>query len=498
MDTGLRMTRSAFLVLLLSLRALPAAGQSISLKTVPIATGEQFLIFPSRSLGMGGLSVAYDDPLAGPFGNPARGALVQGTWMMASPVTYGATVEDVGGHTLPLAVTHGGVRWFGAAAAAVQQLEAPEQRQWWGMSDATDNLLLDDEASNSYLFGALGRKLGDGKTSVGVAAYYADLRAVDGVGQLYGNSVSIRQSGTLRDIRVGALHELGAERRLELMAGNSLLDMEHDVLYVTWPPQTDPWTPTPWTPSFRTEHEVDRTSTWSGSVRYTAPLEETSRIGVLFVANTKSHPKIPNYEIVNIPRDPGNSTLFALGVGLTSSHDGGTFGAELLLQPGRSHTWAFADSAITTPRGTLHAGDKTVDNQFRFANWSLAIGWDKEWRTAGMQLGLRMNRYGYALEQENFLAGTYRETDESWMEWSPSWGGMLKAGRVELRYSGRFVAKGFDELGFFGGSTRDVIMAPEAPGGTDYLVAPTSPVSMPDFRVTTHQLMIVVPLSRER
>jgi hypothetical protein len=34
------------------------------------------------------------------------------------------------------------------------------------------------------------------------------------------------------------------------------------------------------------------------------------RIGYLFTANRMSHPKIPNYQIQNIPRDPGNTDAF--------------------------------------------------------------------------------------------------------------------------------------------------------------------------------------------
>ncbi len=58
----------------LAVHATPGAGQLIGLKTVPLAAGEQFLIFPSENLGMGGASIAHDDPLSDPFSNPAKGA----------------------------------------------------------------------------------------------------------------------------------------------------------------------------------------------------------------------------------------------------------------------------------------------------------------------------------------------------------------------------------------------------------------------------------------
>jgi hypothetical protein len=407
---------------------------------------------------------------------------------------------EVAGQTLPLALTLGGERWFGTVMVALQQLETPDQQQWWWMPLETRSLLGDDAGTNSYLAGSLGTKLDD-RTSVGVSAYTADLDAIDGVGQLYANSMSISQHGNIKDFRAGIMRELGGDRRLEGMVGRSEVDMAHDVVYVNWLPW-DPTRPNDPRTTTRVEKNLDHTITWSGSLRYTAPTGEPGvRYGLVLIGNTKSHPKIPNYDLVNIPRDPGNSAIFGLGAGITSQQGGTLIVAELLLQPGHSHTWAFADSAITTPGGPLKKGDKTVDNEFRFSNWTMALGMDHQWRTAGVQLGLRVNRYGYSLDQENFLRDESIETDEDWIEWSPGWGGNVKLGRAELMYSGRWVAKGFDypDGGFFGwGTTRDVINAPEAAGGNDFLVAPTERVDMPDFRVMTHRFTVVVPLSPGR
>ncbi len=481
--------------------AAPLAAQSISIKTVPIATGEQYLIFPSRGMGMGGLSIAYDDPLGDAFANPARGARLHGMWLIASPVTYGGgDGTNVGGHTLPLAFTFGGTRWFGTGTVALQEVQAPDAQQfWWMPQPANGSLLRDDAATNTYVAGSLGRSFDRGRTAVGVAAYRADLNAIDGVGQLYANSMSIAQSGTITDLRVGVLHELGGERRLEGMVAKSDVDMTHDVVYLTWPP-VEPPVPTPWTPTTRMETNLDRTTTWSGSLRYTAPTGDPGvRFGLVLIGNTKSHPHIPNYDLVNIPRDPGNSTVFGIGTGVTSQQGRTLLGAELMFLPGRSHTWAFADSAVVTPGGKLGKGDKTIDNEFRFANWTMALGLEHEWNPGGMELGLRVNRYGYHLDQQNFLRDTTVATNESWIEWSPSWGGFLKLGRAEVHYTGRWVAKGFDyPSGFWGTRTAIDVAVPEAPGGNDFLVAPTDPVNMPDFRVVTHRLMVVVPLSGRR
>ncbi|NJD18765.1 MAG: hypothetical protein FIA95_05715, partial [Gemmatimonadetes bacterium] len=53
--------------------ALPATSQVIPVKTVPVASGDQFLVLPSATLGMGGVALAVDDSLADPWTNPAQG-----------------------------------------------------------------------------------------------------------------------------------------------------------------------------------------------------------------------------------------------------------------------------------------------------------------------------------------------------------------------------------------------------------------------------------------
>jgi hypothetical protein len=55
--------------------SLPA--QLITIRTVPVSQAHQFDIYPSRTLAMGGVSIAVDDPLLDPFANPATGARVE-------------------------------------------------------------------------------------------------------------------------------------------------------------------------------------------------------------------------------------------------------------------------------------------------------------------------------------------------------------------------------------------------------------------------------------
>src|SRR5256885_7798933 len=106
---------------LISLTARPLAGQLISIKTVPIAQGDQFDIFPSQHRGMGGASIALADTLLDPFRNPARGARLAVPRLFASPTFYGISKETGGGRTLPLATFAQRGTWYGGLSLAVQE-----------------------------------------------------------------------------------------------------------------------------------------------------------------------------------------------------------------------------------------------------------------------------------------------------------------------------------------------------------------------------------------
>lgn len=464
-----------------------ATGQHIALKTVPIPAGDQFALFPSRNLGLGGASIALDDPLADPFINPARGGSLSGARLFVTPTFYGSDDQRSAGRSLPLSFTAGGESWFGAGAIALQQLQDQVLNRWAPVTDPSE-LFPDGSSDNLYAFASLGRRLpGHERVRVGASAFWADLGALDGVQRLYVRSVGIAQSGSLTEYRLGAHAGLDGGATVEGAVLRSSLDMTHRVLYADW--RQDPGTFETWE-----ETNFDRTVTWGAQVRYTRPLEaEGWRLGALLTANRKTHPKIPNYDLVNIPRDPGSSRAFQLGAGLAKVTEGSVFTVEAVLEPARSHTWAYADTAVATPSGdTIAPGGRTVDNRFEFRNVILGAGIQRESDKAGFQLGMRVRSIRYELDQENYLQDRERHTRESWLEWTPTWSAALKFPDWELRYSGRSTMKGWTGGGcFFGCAVEDVAVAP---GGNDFLVAPTDPVNMPDFRVTTHQLTVTVPI----
>jgi hypothetical protein len=493
----------------LALATLPVAliAQNITLKTVPIPTGEQFLLFPSLRLGMGSVSIALDDPVAAPFSNPAR-RLAEGTARVyASPTFYGETNESVGGRSLPIAALFAGERLHGGFAVALQQVN-DSRRNFAPVFNPEGRNFIDNARNNTYLFGTAGGRIGE-RTSVGVNVFHADLGAVDGVNLLYANAAGISQDGSLLDTRLGFAYDLGEERRLEATITNTRLDMTHDVHYEEWRWTCDPRVPPAQgqppcnQPTRRSWDELneDRTVTWGTHLRYSQPIDEVSRLGFMFAASTKDHPKIPNYNIVNIPRDPGNSTVFNIGAGFSHQDGPVSAGLDVIYEPGRSHTWAYADTVTRLPSGaTLQPGDKTVDNEFEFQNMSIGLGVERETERFGFQLGLRLRQISYSLDQQHFLAERVRKTDESWMEWMPSWGLVTKLGTLDLRYTGRFTAKGFPPLGIpiIGGFGREETLSagPVADGGIDFVVGATQAVNMPDYRVTVHRIMLSMPIGR--
>lgn len=471
----------------------PLAAQLVSLKTVPVAAGDQFLLFPSANLGMGGVSIALDDALMDPFVNPAKGGRVAGSFLFASPVFYSISDDNGSGKALPIGGLFGSERWFGGVMASLQQLESAEREQWMSRiwAPGSPQPLSEASANNLYAFGMLGTKIPEKGLSFGASFFLGGLEAVDGVDLLYAMSQRIEQSGSVADFRLGMLKEWEGDRSLEVLLLYDRIRMTHEVTYLdwNWSPEMDSW------PQWfnRVETNLDRTNTWGLHLGYVQPLTDTGwRIGGILTGNVKSHPKIPNYEIQNIPRDPGNSWAYNFGVGISRSHGPATYGIDVIYEPIWSDTWAETDTAMVNIIGRpIPAGGKTVENDFRFSNALVRLGIAGEYRMGGFQIGLQVRSISYELEQYDHVQVFAREQKGSWMEWTPTWGISFDGGEFQLRYMGRtttgtgrpgvewnaMVRGAFDEL-----------------AAADFIVAPSGPLTLQDARVTTHQISVSVPI----
>src|SRR5438094_765732 len=380
----------------------PAAAQLISIKTVPIAQGDQFEIFPSNNLGMGSVSIALADTLLDAFLNPAKGARLGEARFFGAPTAYGISQGAGGGRTLPLAINAGSGAWFGAFSLALQQIDAS-------------------------------------KPPFDQGRFVAQARP---------------------PLPGGALPE---------------------TTVVAVPPRQD-----------------------SYGNQYVRPLAATGwRIGWLATANRMSHPKLPEYELANvpaIPRDPGHSSAYNVGLGLSKARGPLTFGIDAIYEPIWSYTWADAASPVVTATGdTIPVGGRTVENHFRFADGLLRMGVSRDvplgslGKAAALQLGLMVRSVHYHLAQSDNVQAVAHALQEAWVEWTPTWGVSLRFPDLEIRYRGR-VTKGTGRPGVaapsgFFAAGRDLALA-----GGSILVAPSGPISLQEVSTTTHQISISLPL----
>lgn len=497
-------TRALAACLAAMLIPVAAPGQLISLKTVPVVAGSQFQIYPSRNLGMGGVSIALADTLLDPFVHPAKAARIAGQWLTGTPSFYDIEGDAGGGRTLPVAALFGSERWFAAAAVAFQQLDVgardnpiivPLPRDprgcpacEWDGTFAQRGTLADRNATNTYAHALLGVRVPGQAAAVAGSIAWADLSAVDGVDLLYTSSQDVDQAGSMVDYRVGLVGDQPSGQSFELLVLHSRLEMEHDVTYLDWV-----WDTVQYQGRVveRVEKNLDHTRTWGVHAGLVQPLQDGVRLGAAFTANWKSHPKLPNYELMNIPRDPGDSRAYNFGVGLARVLGPTRFGLDLVYEPARSETWAQAAEPVPTVTGdTLPAGARTVENDFHFRNKLLRLGLGREDERWGFQLGLQVRFIEYELEQFDFVQKNLREQRERWAEWTPTWGLVFKFPEVQLRYFGR-VTTGTGRPGIV---TRWQVARAELAAASDFLVAPAGPLTLQEAHVLTHQIGVTLPL----
>jgi len=511
--------RAVCLVLPLCCIVNPVRAQLIPIKTIPIAQGDQFQIFPANNLGLGSVSIALSDSVNDPFVNPATGTRVRSARFFGTPTIYSVSRNAGGGRSLPFAVLARATVWYSGLALALQQVDPsrpPRSEGVFGVTvtppppfspDVVDPTVPipgpDTRAhGNEYAFALVGRDLPGSKISIGASALWTGLHALDGVDLLYAGSQRVAQNGHTLDLRLGAVKAWPGqrgERSLEALVLHNDFAATHTVTYADsyWDPGLEQFRQ-----RARVERNLDRTSTWGVHFKYILPFAASGwRIGWIATLNQSSHPKIPNYELANvpaIPRDPGYSTAFDFGVGLSKVHGRATFGMDFVYEPIRSYTWADAAAPMSTVSGdTLAPGAKTVENHFHFSNTLLRIGAGRDielqgvGRAVGLQLGLMLRSVHYNLSQQDNVQALQRRLTTGWMEWTPTWGLSLRFPEFEIRYAGRATHGAGRPQSIFlvpwGG--RDVALA----AGT-ILAAPNGPLNLTHVNTTTHQISLSLPL----
>lgn len=474
------------LCLALGAAATSVSGQLIPIKTVPVAAGDQFMIFPTDNPGLGGLSIAVHDRALDPFGNPGAGARTVGGWVSAAPGFYLITGDNGGARTLPLAAAAAGSRWFGGGAVAFQELDIGSSAGF--AFPGGESPLSASRASNAYASVYGGARLSRHGPSLGVGLHLADLGGLDGVTLLYDPGATVEQSGHRVDLRMGLFQEWDDSSTAEIVLLHDRFDMTHHVTGGGW------WVPRPdilpgGDPG---REELDKTRTWGVHLAYQRPVGESGwRVGGILTGNWKTHPGIPDYDLMQIPRDPGNSWAYDVGVGLARRAGGTTLGVDLIYEPIWSDTWAETEQGVVRWDGTvIPAGGRTVENDFRFSNWVARMGVGQQGARWGIQLGLDVHSYSYELEQLDHVTGAFRQQDEAWIEWTPTWALSVMLGDLSLQYAGNLTSG----AGRPGTATPVFVRGPGLDTGSDFLVAPQGPLTLQDASVTTHRVTIRVPL----
>lgn len=486
----------------------PAAGQLIGLRTVPLAAGEQFSIFPSKHLGMGGPSIALDDPLLDSFVNPAKAGGLDESQFFSAPMSYSISDNNGGARTLPVGVLIEPSPWFGGALVALQGIEEGRRfNEGLPVDPAAGDVvlpsrtgLLDRSATNKYLQGSFGRTLGEGNVAVGLSMFMADLNVTDGVSQLFRNAWAIDEHGGMQDYRLGLTARFGGERTFEAVLVHNRVNMTHEVTSVDWTlTDSAAWL---WTPDVGTEVNQNKSRTWGLHVGYVQPLRETGwKVGGILTANRKDHPKIPTYDLVSvrlperdpIPRDPGHSWAYNFGAGISYDEGPTTFGLDVVYEPASSDTWAEAEAEVLATDGTsIPAGGKTVENRFDFSNASANIGVSHVVDEVAVQFGVRLRHFDYRLAQFDRVELSRRTQTEEWIEWTPSWGFHLTLEHVQLRYTGwASSASHFPFPSFPSGVANS---GPVQDEFLDTLAPPAGSLTLPASTVVTHRFAISVPI----
>jgi len=484
-------------ILLVLVPVFAVQAQLINLKTAPVATGDQFMIQPAANAGMGGVSVALNDTLSDPFINPAKGYRIHGTEAYMLPSFYHITNGMGGAKTLTVGALTSEDKWFGGLGVAIQQLN---------LSPKQSNVLKDQSANNNYVWAEIGKRISS-SSALGFSFSWSGLGGMGGVNLLYPQSDGVSQHGHLLDFRFGLSGETDSRGNYEAVILFNQTNMTHEISYPVyyWGPCPTCAVPlqqtTVYIPQYQSSKNYDKTNTWGMHFGYKQPVGINNwTLGGIVTFNYKSHPHIPNYELMNIPRDPGNSRAFDIGIGTSHLSDNNvTFAADFILEPVWSATWANATSDITDVGGSpgfIPKGEKIVKNNFDFMNSILKTGLGWRGDHILLQAGIMAKTYRYTLKQKDYVQQTYRRQKEHWTEWTYSMSAGVNLKGLDIKYTA-FITAGTGQPGTVqqGGIWLNGVNASFSNvAGSDFIFAPDGDLALNKATVFTNQITVTIPM----
>ncbi|MCL4549627.1 MAG: hypothetical protein M1495_13770 [Bacteroidetes bacterium] len=500
--------RIVFFALPLFLLTSELFAQWISIRTIPVIASNQSEFQPSLARGMGNISIAFDDPLGAQFINPAKASRLNGITLFTSPsrnswsnddgrpVFAGSNSSFYPGtsiNSIPIGGFFRSDNYFSGIMVAYQGYNGERSQRSFATRGPASSSMADvkrtDVGNNTYLYGLLGMSIPNTGLSVAVSGSWGKFGAIDGVNLLYPGAIDIKQDGEAWEAKFGAVGELIDGDKLEFVAGRSIYKATHEVSYSNffwlWDDQLN-------TNFVRTEVNKDETKEWLMYARYLRHINSFWNVGASLSVNWKDHPKIPNYSLANIPRDPGISVAYNIGIGANWSNSKSLWGFEYIYEPITTNTWAEAgEQMLPPPNQNLSPNFKTVENFFNFYNHIIRIGHQSQskWEWLDYRFGVQFHFYKYNMNQNDNIRRTARMFSTYWLETTASGGLTASLGNIRLTYTLQLV---------FGngmvGTASSTIVFDAGTRTNDFLPAPSANLIVDKITLVTQQLTFVYQL----
>jgi hypothetical protein len=373
---------------------------------------------------MGGVGIAYDDALQDPFINPAKLRRLRhgvtffspawNTWALDRAQNFsnaGNVNSNFGSHlvSLPFGKFGRGERSSAGLFFTLQLLneQASSEAAILRRTRQAEN---DFTAVNVPIFALWGMDIPKTNFSAGAGIDFAYLRGVEGVSFLYPNFDQLDQEGLLFNFRLGLAGTLSEKDEI------SFLGMRHH---------------------YKAHHEANRTIEnkdqnhgWLLRAEYRRLLTPQWRAGLQITGNWKKHPKIPDYPLSGVPRDPGTTHAYDFGVGLSWKIPYLLIATEAIYEPIDTKTWVEAESPIQTNDGRyLNKGEITIRNDYKFFNRILRLGVEagsENW--LALRAGVQAKVFKYDYHHLNVLTSHAR-----WSKPHSQWTEMTWTGGVSFR-----------------------------------------------------------------
>jgi hypothetical protein len=421
-----------------------ASAQIIGVKTYPILVGDAFLPLPSEREAMGGISIALSDRLRDPFINPAEmtdvpqsyatGFLRRNRWEIDQLQSSGnhqidnpwetttQTRRYASNVSLPVAImlTYESIA-IGAIGSYQHLISSNLERHTQTGAVPVSSESVHRADHYPYSVGAAVKLPGTG-ISLGAGISMIHIHGLDGIQFLYPDAQMLQVTGSEFTYRFGITQLMEDSSKLSVVGGRMLYETFQQATYA----------------NARPVDNQDKNQTWFADARYRMPLSDGVDIGLQAAGNWKQHPKIPDYPITGIPRDPGTTTAYNFGAGIAwKGESSTTLALEYLIEPVASKTWVEAAQDQMVNGRLIHASEVTQRNNYTFLNHRVRFGAEirpTSWLV--VRGGSTLHYYSYDYEFINLISNIERHADPQ-MEWTEidlTGGITASIGPLELGY----------------------------------------------------------------